>query len=133
MTTRDTKIVVIHGKNPIKANTVAESTPKNVFKGPNIKKLEDAIDKGEKTVPDKISSEDSANIRKRRNAIKIDGKTLTQDILAQKSNIGKVASGITSKDIQEIENGTFSLTHPNKLKLTAIKRALSLLEPKEEK
>lgn len=118
---------IIHGKKPIKKAEmgIVIDKPKYLVNALNGASLERKIDSGEVTVFPKISSDDKQLIINTRVNKKTNDKSMTQQELANLAN-QRGGKSITTKDISEIESGRLMLNHENKLKLTAVKKALGI-------
>ena len=87
--------------------------------------LERKIESCEMSVHPLINKDVSRSIQTARNAKKNGDKTVTQKDLAMLAN-QRGGKGVTPKDIADIEAGNIRLTTVNKLKITAVKKALGM-------
>ncbi len=114
-------IVLTNPKVKSKTTVPAEnmqriSTPVNSM---NAAALERKIDSGEVTTLAKIPREVAQNFMNARVQQKINGKAMTRQELATKS-------GLVVADINEIENGTMTLTTANKIKIRKLQTYLKM-------
>lgn len=120
---------VIHGKSVpskrIVSNPDAHLKDTNITNKVNSAVLERKIDSGEMALHPFIDKDTSHAIQTKRIATKNGDKTMTQKDLATRANQfgGKC---IVAKDISDIESGIFRMTTENKLKVQAVKKALSI-------
>jgi hypothetical protein len=104
-------VVVLHGNVPTRKIAVERT-----HNGMNCASLENRIDAGKITTPQKIPREVSTLII---NARVASPTAKTQALLAVKCNY-------PLNDIKEMENGTMDLTHANKLKIRKVQQVLGI-------
>lgn len=120
---------IIYGKSAppkkITSNPNAVMKDKHTINKANAAVLEEKIEAGEMSLHPLIDKNISRSIQTARNIMKNGEKIVTQKDLASLAN-QRGGKGITPKDIADIEAGNIRLTTENKLKIQAVKKALSL-------
>jgi hypothetical protein len=126
MTSRnDYNTTIIHGKKPVKRGEIVDAERKTQTTSMNSASLERKIDSGDMGLHPYIDKDVSHLIQSTRISQKNGEKTLTQRDLATLAN-QRGGKSITPKDIADIESGNIRLTTENKLKIQAVKKALSI-------